>query len=136
MNDDVKALIERVRGGVETSGWACDALDPRHVLDLLAHIDDEPARLAAAVESFALEVDHERDERLARAEKAEAERDALKDAAEANLAVAEKCSEAIDVVCAERDALRAQVEAARAEAAKWPGQCGKFVLRAMDEAKP
>lgn len=33
-------------------------------------------------------------------------------------------------------ALRAQVEAARAEASKWPGQCGTFVLRAMDEAKP
>lgn len=47
--DELTALVRRVQIGVECSGWACDALDQGDVLALLAHIDAEPERLAAAV---------------------------------------------------------------------------------------
>lgn len=159
---ELEVLVKRLRDTTERGA-------------MLAHIDGEQARqdaaVAAAVENFALEVDHERDERLARAEKAEAERDSAQERAnyyqeEKQKAMAREeraCAQALHAeaerdalkleianlrktwgdalavsrqVVDERDALRAQVEAARAEAAKWPGQCGKFVLRAMDEAKP
>lgn len=188
MNDDVKAALERLRrvAGADTElcgeEFVSDVLEAR---TLLAHIDGEDERreaaVAAAVENFALEVDHERDERLERAEKAEAERDALF-VSHANLAaVLADINEAVggaageepslaravrtlvaDVAKLEADAhcptcgssvytcvdcdvapLRAQVEAARAWAAKntepvegdgWAH--GYDLLRAMDGAKP
>jgi chromosome segregation ATPase len=43
MNDDVKAAIERFHT------WEFDGLDARDHATLLAHIDGEPARIAAAV---------------------------------------------------------------------------------------
>lgn len=50
MNDETKALVKSIRSGIETSGWACDALDPRQVLALLAHVDGEQARSDARAE--------------------------------------------------------------------------------------
>lgn len=44
MNDDVKAAIERFHT------WEFDGLDARDHATLLAHIDGEPARIAAACE--------------------------------------------------------------------------------------
>ncbi len=113
MNDDVKAAIEWARGAVESHDLYRGARDERdgsveNMRALLAHIDGEPARIAAAVadadarqllrmadEIAALrarvaELERQREgmlmggvtvearQQLERAEKAEVERDALK----------------------------------------------------------
>ncbi len=70
--------------------------------------------------------------------------------AEANMQTAERASQSIDVVAVERDALRAQVEAARAECSKPHSECCDSdecadeceaatvdsIIEAMDGAKP
>jgi hypothetical protein len=156
MTDDVRKVLEMVPHGYKADHaqlWA-------HLRILATHIDGEPLRLAAAREEQR-EACARRFWDTVAAEKARsapltatplADEIAALRARVAEIQTswdidvkhlheswkrAEKAEAELRGVEAERDALRAQVEAAR----KWttesrPCACGHFVLRAMDKAKP
>lgn len=159
MNDDVKAALARYRAtmaderaqmdeGTFSALWGDDAL-------VLAHVDGEPARTAAAVAAATALCAKQCAEALERSSEDEREvSQSLREqliAAEARIAELEYervgnhlvSFSAYDVLSRaerDRDALRAQVEAARAVAAMFK-ECdlgfygARAVIAAMDGAK-
>jgi len=126
MNDETKAAVELWR---ETAKKPCRCLDCTAVRAILAHIDGEPARLAAAREAAVMEW-----------RAGAADRDELRADCERQIAAArEKHANAWMRKC---QAAEAQVAAARAECerlidrpwSRWAGDAGRDVLGAMDEA--